>query len=84
MEYNDFVDIQALSEDLMRTKDLHNLLLQRSRTDLDRTSDKNLLADGLVKPIRKFAKSVTKTNSKVQALKIYNKVINNPIYGNRW
>lgn len=34
--------------------------------------------------MHKFAKSVTKTNSKMRELKIYNKAINNSIYGNKW
>ena len=32
----------------------------------------------------KFVNSVTETSSKVQELKTYNEVINNPIHGNRW
>lgn len=54
------------------------------RIDLHRTSSKNPLGDGLVKPARKFAKSVTETGSKVQELKTYDEVINDLIYRNRW
>ncbi|MCJ1347848.1 hypothetical protein MMC31_006078 [Peltigera leucophlebia] len=53
-------------------------------TDLDGTSGKNPLGDRLVRPTRKFAKSVTKTTSKVREPKTYNEAINDPIHGNRW
>lgn len=56
----------------------------KPKTDLGRILGKNSLRDGLIRPIYKFIKSVTKTNNKVQKPKTYNKVINNPIYGNRW
>ena len=56
----------------------------KPRIDLGGTSDKNPLEDGLVRPARKFAKSVTETSSKVQEPKTYNEAINDPIYGNRW
>ena len=67
----------------MRTKNLYNLLVQRLRTDLDRILGKNLLADRLIKPVWKFAKSVTKTNSKVLELKTYDKAIKYPVYKNK-
>lgn len=56
----------------------------KPRTDLDRTSGKNLLEDKLVKPAREFVKSVIETNSKVQEPKTYNEVINDLIHRNRW
>lgn len=65
----------------IRIYSFHNL---KSKTDLIGTLSKNLLGDKLVKPICKFAKSVTKTSSKVQELKIYNEAINNLIYENKW
>lgn len=38
----------------------------KTRTDLDETSGKNFLGDGLVRRAYEFAKSVAKTSSKVQ------------------
>ena len=55
----------------------------KPRTDLGGTSGKNPLRDGLVRPVREFAKSVTEISSKVQEPKIYNEAINDPIHGNR-
>lgn len=59
----------------------HNL---KPKINLSGTSGKNLLKNGLVKPLYRFVKSVTKTYSEMQKLKIYNKTINNIIYRNRW
>lgn len=42
------------------------------------------LSNGLIKPMQELVKLVTKPNSKVHKLKIYNKAINNPINRNRW
>ena len=53
------------------------------RIDLGGTLGKNP-ADGLVRPARELAKSVTKTSSKVQEPKTYDEAINDPIHGNRW
>lgn len=36
-----------------------------------------------IKPVRKHAKSLIKTKSKIYKLKIYDKIIDNSIYGNR-
>ena len=47
-------------------------LAQKSRTDHDGTSSENPLAEGLIRPAQKFAKSVTETSSKVQEPKSYN------------
>lgn len=44
---------------------------------------KNFL-DRLVKFIYKFAKSVTKTSSKIQELKTYNQTISNFVHANKW
>ena len=52
------------------------------KANLGSTSGKNPLAEGLIRPAQKFAKSRTKTSSKVQKHKTYNKIINNPIYEN--
>ena len=54
----------------------------KSRTDLGGTSGKNL-ADGLVRPAQKLAKSVTETSSKVQEPKTYDEAINDPVHWNR-
>lgn len=56
----------------------------KPKTDLGRASGKNLLGDGLIRPAYEFAKSVTKTSSKVREPKIYDEAINNLIYGNKW
>lgn len=56
----------------------------KPRTDLGRSSGKNPLRDGLVRPMRKFAESVTEISSKVREPKTYNEAINDPIHGNRW
>ena len=55
----------------------------KPRTDLDETSGKNLLGDGLVRSAYEFAKSVTETSSKVQEPKTYDEVINDLIHKNR-
>lgn len=84
IKLDDFVDIQALNKDLIRTKDFHNLLvLQKPRTDLGRRSDKNHLVNRLVRLAHKFAKSVIKTNSKMQKSKTYDEVINNLVHRNK-
>lgn len=54
------------------------------RIDLSKISSKNLLENGLVWFAHKFAKLVTKTSSKVQMSKIYNKAINSLIYENKY
>lgn len=58
------------------------LLVKRPRTDLGETLSKNFW-EGLVKFAWEFARSVTKTSSKVCEPKIYNEAINNAVYGNR-
>lgn len=50
--------------------------------DWDGTTSKSL--DELVRPVRKFVKSVTETSSKMRELFSYNKVVNNLIYESRW
>ena len=67
----------------MRTEGSHDPPVQKLRTDRGGISGKNP-SDGLVRPARKLAKSVTETNSKVREPKTYNEAINNPIHGNRW
>ena len=78
------MNIPAFNEDLMRTNDCHDSSVRRPKIDLDRTSDKNSPADGLVKPACKFAKSFTKINSKFQEPETYNEAIINPVYENKW
>ena len=57
----------------------------KSRTDLVATTGENPpVIDGLVKPAYEVAKSITKTSSKVQEPKTYNKARDNLIHGNRW
>lgn len=55
----------------------------KPKTDLNRTSGKNPI-NGLIRPAQELAKLVTKTSTKKQEPKTYDKVINNPIYDNRW
>lgn len=59
---------------------LHN---QKPKIDLGRTIDKNS-ADRLVKPAPEFTKSVTKTISKVQKPKTYDRIINDLVHENKW
>lgn len=78
-------DKDELAQAIVKTKYmkiylLHNL---KPKTDLGRTPGKNSLSDRLVKPLYKFAKSVTEISSKVQEPKTYDKAINDSIYGNR-
>ena len=56
----------------------------KPRTDLGGISGKKPLGDGLVRPVYKFAKLVTKTSSQVHEPKTYDEAINDPIHGNRW
>lgn len=74
--------VQAIVQTKRMRIDLsHN---PKPRTDLGGTSGKNPLGDGLVRPAREFAKSVTETSSQVQEPKTYDEAINDPIHGNRW
>lgn len=85
MECNSSIDIQALNENLMRTKDIHNLLVpQKQKTDLGGISGKNFPVDRLVKLVCKFAKLIIKTNSKMRELKTYDEAINNLVHKNKW
>ena len=77
------VEVEALNKNRMRTEGSHNQI-QRSRTDLVGTSGKSPPAEELVRPAHKFAKSVTKTSSKVRKPKTYNEAISDSIHGNRW
>lgn len=54
------------------------------KIDLNRISSKNFLRNGLVRPLYKFAKSVTKIKNKVREFKTNNKAINDFIYRNKW
>ena len=56
----------------------------RLRTDLSGAIGENPLGKQLVRPTYKFAKSVTKINSKVRGPKTYDETINDPIHRNRW
>lgn len=84
IEHDSSINIQVFNENLMKTENLYNSLVQRSRTDLDRILSKNSLADELIKCVYKFVKSIIKTSSKVQELKSYNEAINNLVHENRW
>ena len=64
----------------MRIHPLHD---PKPSTDLGGTSGKNS-AEGLVRPARELAKSMTETSSKVREPKTYDEAINNPVHGNRW
>lgn len=57
--------------------------MQKSRIDLNKRSGKNFLINKLVRPAYKIVKLVTRTISEVQKLKIYNKVLNNIVHGNK-
>lgn len=63
---------------------IHFFLDPKPRTDLGRTSGKNLLLrDELVSIAYKVAKSVAETNSKMQEPKTYDEIINNPVHESR-
>lgn len=62
---NSFVNIESLDENIIIIEDPHNHLVQESRTNLDETLSENP-KELLVRLAYKFAKSLTKTNSKVQ------------------
>lgn len=55
-------------------KHIIKLLIERPKTDQDRTLGKNLLKE-LIRLLHKLAKSVTKTSSKLRKPKIYNKLL---------
>ena len=74
VEYNDFVDIEALDKGEIRTKIL--------KTDLTKILNKNHPTEGLVRLVQEFAKLVTEINSKVQEFKTYGKVINHSVNRN--
>lgn len=80
VEQNDSINNDV---SLIKTKTLHNWLLQKPRTELGGTSDKNLLIKGLVRLVQEFARLVTEYCSKAQESKSYDEVINDLIYGNR-
>lgn len=56
----------------------------KPKTNLGRTLGENLLKKQLIRSMYEFAKLVTKTSSKIQEPKTYNKAINDLIYGNWW
>lgn len=71
------------NESLIRTKTLINQLIQKLKTYLNRTLQSKNILDKLVRPGHKFAKSPTKTNSKVREPKTYDEAIHNSVYGNK-
>ena len=77
--------VKALNKSLMRNESPQDrLVIQRPRTDLDKTIGDNP-SDRLVRLMYfEFAKLVTKTSSKLQESKTYNKTINKLVHGNRW
>lgn len=54
------------------------------KLDLDKILGKNCLRNELIRPTYKFARLVLKTSSKVQEPKIYDEIISNHIYDNKW
>ena len=62
----------------------HNQIVWKSKIDIDGTLDINPSTKELIKLIKKFAKSVTETSSKVQEAKTYDEIINDLIYKNKW
>lgn len=56
----------------------------KSKTDLGGILGKNFLENQIIRLANKFAKLITKTNSKMRKLKAYDKPIYNSIYKNRW
>lgn len=73
-----------IGQERINAKGTHNLLLVGwPRTDLSGTLGENL-SKGLVKPVQEFAKSITKTSSKMREPKTYNEAINNAVHENRW
>ena len=73
--------IQTIIQKRMKTDPFQD---QNPMTDLGRILDENSLREQLIKLIYKFAKSVTKTSTKVREPKTYNEAINDLIYSNRW
>lgn len=69
-EHCSSIEAKALNKSRIRIEDFHNLLIQKLRTDQGETSGKNT-SEELVRYAREFAKSVTKTSSKVQKPKTY-------------
>lgn len=57
---------------------------QEPKIYLNRILSNNCLGDGLIRPVYKFAKLVTKTKSKMQKPKTYDKAMNDPINENKW
>ena len=82
VEQEDFVEVEAPNESRMRTEGPHNQV-QKPKTDLSGTSGENLPVEGLLKPARKFAKSVIETSSKVQEAKTSDEAISDLIYVHR-
>ena len=54
----------------------------KPRTDLGGISGENP-GDGLVRPMREFANSATKTSGKLLEPKTYDEAINDSVHGNR-
>lgn len=82
-EHDGSVEVEGLDESAMRIKGPHNQLVQKPRTDVGGTSGENP-SEGLVRPARECAKSVTETSSKVREPKIYDEAIHDSVHGNRW
>lgn len=64
-EYGDFIEVEVLDKNIIRTKNLHNQLIQRQKIDLGRILGKNSSIKKLVKPVYKFAKLVIEISNKV-------------------
>lgn len=77
-KYSGSIETTTLNESGIRTENLHNHLVQRSKI-----LGKNSL-ERLVRLAYEFAKSVTKISSKICEFKTYDKTVNNLVYRNRW
>lgn len=84
MKYNGFVKVQAFNKNIMTTKSPYNLLVKKPRTNLDKILGKHIITEGLVRSVRKFAKSVTKISTKVQVPRTYDEAINNSVHRKKW
>lgn len=67
----------------MSAKSPYNpLSIQKLRTDLGGTLNKNLL-EGLVRLVQEFTKLIIETSSRIRELQTYYETINNYVYENK-
>lgn len=83
MEQGNFIEVESLVKSAIKTKDPHNQLVQKPKTNLGWTLGKNPFVKKIVRPVYEFAKLMTEINSKMREFKTYNKSINNLIHRNK-